>query len=316
MSNRNGRPIKIGYSLCLLEGCMDGRTPQWADIMAMARRVEELGFDSIWLTDHMLLTLEGSVIGTWEAGSTLAALAATTNKVELGTAVICTAFRNPALLAKMADNIDEISGGRLVLGLGAGWHDPEYHAFGYPTDKRYSKFEEAIQIIHGLLRNGSIDFEGTYYQARECELQPRGPRPGGPPILIGTTGKKMLRLTARYADQWNAVSFEKPPGQSRPEALKGEMAILDDACKNLGRDASTLERTAMVSWRPTDQRDDWIGTPFFGEPLTGSPEEVAEVFREFARAGFSHLQVSILPNYSLAAVEAFAPVLEALDNSN
>ena len=296
---------------------MDGRTPQWADIMAMAQRVEEVGFDSIWLTDHMLLRLEGSLIGTWEAGSTLAALAATTKQVELGTTVFCTEFRNPALLAKIADNIDEISGGRLVLGLGAGWHDPEYHAFGYSTDKRYSKFEEAIQIIHGLLRNGSIDFKGTYYQARDCELRPRGPRPGGPPILIGTTGKKMLRLTARYADQWNAVAFEQPPGLSRPDALKKEMAILDTACNDLGRDPSTLARTAMVTWRPSDQpKDDWSGTSFFGEPLIGSPEEVAEVFRDFARAGFSHLQVCILPNYSFSAIEAFAQVLAALDNGN
>ena len=316
MSNQHRRPLKVGFVICPVEGCMDGGTARWTDILAMAQKAEEVGFDSIWLSDHMIFRLEGAQMGVWECGSMLAALAASTKRVELGTAVICTGFRNPTLLAKMADSIDEISGGRLVLGLGAGWHDPEYHAFGYPTDKRYSRFEEAIQIIRGLLRDGSIDFDGTYYQARECELRPRGPRPGGPPIMIGTTGKKMLRLTTRYADLWNAGAFAKPPGQSRPEALESEMAMLDAACIDLGRDPSTLVRTAMVTWKPSDHVDaPWAGSQLFGEPLTGRPDEVAEVFHDFARAGFSHLQVCVLPN-SLAGVEAFAPVLTALDQAN
>ncbi len=315
MPDHQRRLPKIGLAICPVEGCMDGETARWTDILAMAQMAEDVGFDSIWLSDHLIFRLEESPIGVWECGSMLAALASSTKRVELGTAVICTGFRNPALLAKMADTIDEISGGRLVLGIGAGWHDPEYRAFGYPTDRRYSRFEEAVRIIHGLLRNGSVDFEGAYYRARECELRPRGPRPEGPPIMIGTTGQKMLRLTTRYADLWNAASFEKPPGQSRPEGLEAEMAILDGACNDLGRDPSTLLRTALVTWQPQNQAPaPWAGSKLFGQPLNGSPEEVAEVFRDFARAGFSHLQVCILPN-SPAAVEAFAPVLAALDRA-
>jgi len=112
----------------------------------------------------------------------LAALAAVTERVELGTLVTCTSFRNPALLAKMADTVEEISDGRLILGLGAGYYEPEYRAFGFPFDHRVGRFEEALQIVYGLLRRGTIDFNGQYYQARDCELTPRGPRPGGLPF--------------------------------------------------------------------------------------------------------------------------------------
>ena len=241
----------------------------------------------------------------------LSALAASTSRVELGTLVIGAGFRNPALLAKMADTIDEISGGRLILGVGAGYHEPEYRAFGYPTDHRYARFEEAIHIIHGLLRNGRIDFAGTYYSARECELHPRGPRPGGPPIMIGARGPKMLRLTARYADLWN-MSL---PAQwrSRLEYLEPGKGLVDAACREVGRAPSTLGRTGWMLWRPANQPDAmpaWVSKLM--EPLSGTPEDVATVFRDMARAGISHVQVAVFP-VSLRGIEAFRPVLEALD---
>jgi alkanesulfonate monooxygenase SsuD/methylene tetrahydromethanopterin reductase-like flavin-dependent oxidoreductase (luciferase family) len=108
-----------------------------------------------------------------------------TERVELAPLVTCTGYRNPALLAKIADTVDEISGGRLILALGAGWHEPEYRAFGFPYDHRVGRFEEALAIIVPLLREGRVDFQGQYYQVRDCVLEPRGPRAGGPPILIG-----------------------------------------------------------------------------------------------------------------------------------
>ena len=313
MSNQRRRPLKVGLYVLGFEGWMDGSTARWSDIMAMAQRAEQVGFDSIWLADHLQYRLEEGPMGIWECSTMLAALAATTSRVELGTTVICTGFRNPALLAKMADTIDEISAGRLILGLGAGWGDFEYHAFGYPTDHRYSRFAEAIQIIQGLLRKGSIDFDGTYYQARECELRPRGPRLGGPPIMIGTRGKRMLRLTAQYADLWNANCTRR---HSRPEDLEPTAGLLDAACKEVGRDPATLGRTALLHWNSSDRVEaipQWIRSQW-GEPLTEGPGEVAEVFREFAREGISHLQVVVWP-HTLAGVEAFYPVLEALDQT-
>ncbi len=198
------RGLKIGMYVPFSERQMQGATPRWADILAMARRAEAVGFDSLWVPDHLIQYYEGvEPRGGWECWTLVAALAAVTEHVELGTIVTATSFRNPALLAKIVDTVEEISGGRTILGLGTGYHEPEYRAFGYPYDHRASRFAEAIAIIDGLLRQGRVDIEGTYHQARNCELRPRGPRPQGPPIMIGTSGERMLELTARYADRWN-----------------------------------------------------------------------------------------------------------------
>ena len=302
------RPLKVGLFLPTYEREMDGATPRWSDILAMARRAEELGFDSLWVADHLLMRDEQGTSAPWEAFSLLAALAASTSRVELGPLVACASFRNPALLAKMADTLDEISGGRFVLGLGAGWHAPEYAAFGYPFDKRVSRFEEALQIIHGLLKDGQIDFEGTYYSARECELRPRGPRPTGPPILLGTTGARMLGLTARYADSWNGFYSRT---SNNVAGLAPFNTTLDAACVALGREPRTLERTASVFMQsaPFTPSRDWGVAP-----ISGAPEELAQELLGYVAAGVTHVQLGLEP-LSLRGIEAMAPVLELLDRS-
>ncbi|HEY7357722.1 MAG TPA: LLM class flavin-dependent oxidoreductase, partial [Ktedonobacterales bacterium] len=199
-----GRRMKLGLIPSIDEGDFNGQTARFSEIRDTAVAAEQAGFDSLWLADHLIFRFPNrDEQGCWEVFTFLSALAAVTSRVQLGPLVACTAFRNPALIAKMADSIDEISNGRFILGLGAGWHEPEYRAFGYPFDHRVARFEEALTIITSLLRTGHVDFEGTYTSARDCELRPRGPRAEGPPILIGTTGKRMLELTARHADQWN-----------------------------------------------------------------------------------------------------------------
>jgi probable F420-dependent oxidoreductase len=285
---------------------MGGGSARWADLLAMAKLAEDIGFDSIWVSDHLIFRFEGKEPqGVWESWSLLSALAAVTNRVELGPLVSCTGFRNPALLAKVAETVDEISGGRLILGLGAGWHEPEYGAFGFPFDHRAGRFAEALQIISGLLRDGQIDFDGQYYQARECELRPRGPRPGGTPIMVGTTGERMLQLTARYADVWNAW------GLNTREDVEREQAKVDAACAAEDRDPATLARTCTMlvdlpgrAGRPRE-------TPPF---VSGSPEALAETLRSHAAAGISHVQIVLDPN-TVAGVEEFAPVLEELDRA-
>src|SRR6516162_2226024 len=203
MPQHPARPLKVGLLLPILEETMAGATPRSADLKAIARLAEAAGFDSLWVPDHLIMDFNAYGIpsetkaGGWDCWSILASLAAVTTKVEVGTIVACAGFRNPALIAKMADTIDEISDGRLILGLGAGYHEPEHRAFGYPFDHLVGRFEEALRIIHSLLRTGLADLEGSYYHAHECELRPRGPRRRGPPILIGARQPRTRRLAAR-----------------------------------------------------------------------------------------------------------------------
>lgn len=298
----SGRPCKLGIYLPMAEDSMDGATPRWSDILAIARRAEELGFDSVFVADHLIYRFEGrDTFGIWEGMSLLAALAAATERIELGTGVICTGFRNPALLAKMADTIDEISGGRLIFGIGAGWHDPEYEAFGYPTDHKFSRFREALQIIHPLLKTGNVDFQGDYYEANACELRPRGPRGRDLTLMVASTGDRMLDLTARYADAWNGWVV---PGRNAD--LLGR---LDTACEAVGRDPASLERIGMVM---VDHTGAEIEPEARRPPVQGTPEEMATAFRSLAADGISHLVVANTPD-SVEGLEALAPVLDVLD---
>jgi alkanesulfonate monooxygenase SsuD/methylene tetrahydromethanopterin reductase-like flavin-dependent oxidoreductase (luciferase family) len=307
---RSKRPLKVGINLPTTEGALAGKTARWADLFAFAQRAEALGFDSLWVPDHLLLRWQEQTRGIWECWSLLSALAAVTHRVELGSLVACTAFRNPALLAKMADTVDEISGGRLIVGLGAGWDGPEHQAFDIKTDHRVDRFEEALQIIVPLLHTGRVDFAGQYYQARDCELRPRGPRLGGPPILIGAKGPRMLRLAATYADLWNA---EGPLQGS--EKISPRRAAADAACVAVGRDPATLGRSASVVVNlPMGQGWPRPSSTQGKQPGPTSPEEVAETLRGYALEGLSHVQLWLVPN-TIASLEWFKPVLDLLDQS-
>jgi alkanesulfonate monooxygenase SsuD/methylene tetrahydromethanopterin reductase-like flavin-dependent oxidoreductase (luciferase family) len=314
-SDKTARPAKIGLTLPHREK-PDGQR-SWAQVRDTAELAEAIGFDSLWLVDHFLFESENAPPkGIWECWSLLAALAACTKTVELGTLVLGMGFRNPALLAKMADTVDEISGGRLILGIGAGYQKFEYDAFGYPFDHKYSRFEEAIQIVHGLLKNGHVDFEGRFYSARECELKPRGPRSEGPPILIGSCGPKMLRLVGRYADMWNGIWDEL--GNSSQDLAKVR-PLIDAACEEVGRDPATLARTysvlvtvdGSVPYWEAFMSDDAIRAL---KPMKGAPEEIAELLRAFAAEGASHIQIHLDPA-TPQALEQLAPVLEAFDSN-
>lgn len=181
--------FKIGIMLPLGEIEHRGSPISYSEIRDQAQQAEALGFDSLWVYDHLIHHFpDRPTVGFRKSWTILSALAEATKKPALGTQVLCTSFRNPALLAKMADTLDEVSTGRLILGLGAGWHQPEFDSFGFPFDHRASRFEEALQIIIPLLREGQVDFQGNYYQAANCQLRPRGPRTYGPPIMLGVLG--------------------------------------------------------------------------------------------------------------------------------
>jgi alkanesulfonate monooxygenase SsuD/methylene tetrahydromethanopterin reductase-like flavin-dependent oxidoreductase (luciferase family) len=299
------RPLKVGIILPDTEREMGGQTARWSDLVQMAQLAEELGFDSLWNADHLLYSFPGRDLqGPWECWSIIAALAAVTSRVEIGPLVACTSYRNPALQAKIADTIDEISGGRLVLGLGAGWHEPEYVKFGYPFDHRVSRFEEAITIIHGLLRTGHVDFEGQYYSARDCELRPRGPRPEGPPIVIGSTAPRMLGLLAKYGDIWNAWA------RQTLEEIAEDREKVDAAMELAGRDPATVERTVsllvdlpMATGRPSEEKPGLKAR---------EPAELADHLLSYADAGISHVQLMMDPN-TTAGIEWAAEALELVD---
>jgi probable F420-dependent oxidoreductase len=315
------RPLGVGLLLPIIEGTMAGESASWRDLAAFAVRAESLGFDSLWLPDHLLFRLAGreaSPTGMWECWSILSALAAATSTITIGTFVACTSFRNPALLAKAAVTVDEISGGRLVLGLGAGWHEPEYQAFGYPYDHRASRFEEAFTIIRSLIQDGHVDFDGQYYQARDCELRPWGPRQGRLPLMIGSNGPRVLRIAAPYVQAWNS-DWTYAPADIAPLRQ-----LVDAACADVGRDPGTLERTAgVVIDLPVREpgRDGRASTRGAtapevepARPATGSVDDLAALLRGYVDEGVTHVQAWIDPS-DLRGLDWFAGVLDVLDRS-
>ena len=305
----HGRPLRVGIQLPEVE-----REVRWPEYLDMARLAEAVGFDTLWLGDHLLYRLaDGSTRGPWEAWTMLSALAASTSRIRLGPLVAATAFHAPPMLAKLASTVDEVSGGRLVLGLGAGWNDTEFRAFGLPFDHRIDRFEEAFTIIRTLLREGAIDFEGRYFQARDCELLPPSGRPGGPSILIGSSGPRMLRITMPHADAWNA--WYADTGNS-PAGVADLTARVDEACREVGRDPAEVERTVAVHVRLPGGRGRVMGSDRSAAlpPLAGEPAVIAEALRDYARAGIAEVQLVVDP-ITLASIEALGPVLEALDRA-
>ena len=279
----------------------DRRAPSYTQVRSIAQRLEAAGYDSLWFADHLLYHREGEpVSGIWECWTVLSALAEATKRVELGTLTICSSFRNPAILAKMAATLDEVSGGRLILGLGAGWNEPEYTAFGLPFDHRVDRFEEALQIIAPLLRTGHVDFAGRYYSARDCELVPRGPRPAGPPILIGAEKPRMLRLAAEYGDLWNTGYF------AEVDTFAGPRAAFEKIRAEVGPAAARVGVTALlkVGWADLGPLPKWFGERY----VTGDSDRIAATLRGYADAGVAHVMLQYWPN----APEAVDRLVEAI----
>ena len=280
--------MKIGVALPALENPETGHAPGYAEVRQMALTIEAAGFDSLWLFDHLLYQRwEGApLLGVWECWTLLAALAEATHRIELGTLVSCVQFRNPALLAKMAVALDEISQCRFTLGIGAGWHEPEFRAFGVPFDHRVSRLAEAVQIIQPLLKTGEVSFSGQYYQALDCQVRPRGPSPAGLPLLIGGTGPRMLQLTAQYADLWNTGYV------SELNTLASKRATINQACASASRKPETLALTVHL---PVVYSDLAPAPPFLTEYVPGNEHGIATRLHELAQAGVDHVMIECFP---------------------
>ena len=275
--------MKIGLMLPLAAD----ETGGWADLRALALEAEASGLDSVWGADHLIFRDEGETTGIHEAWTVLSGVAAITSRVEIGPLVLAVPFRNPALTAKMALELDELSGGRLILGLGCGWHEPEFDAFGYPFDHRVGRFEEAMKIIAPLLRGEPVTYEGRWHRAEEAELIPPPVRDGGPPILIAGKQPRMLRLVAEHAAQWNGAWYGFP---EQAGDLRTRLANVSAALADAGRDPSTLVRTAGIFVAFDDASDD---AP--ERAIRGSTEEIATALAGYAELGVSHLIAHVFP---------------------
>jgi alkanesulfonate monooxygenase SsuD/methylene tetrahydromethanopterin reductase-like flavin-dependent oxidoreductase (luciferase family) len=288
------------------EAWTDGSTPRWVEIRKLATRAEAIGFDTVWIPDELLWRSgDGQTRGWWECMAMAGAVAASTSRVKVGTWVMSALHRNPGITAKAVETLDEISGGRFVLGLGSGHAGSQAHAFGLPEDRVHARFEEAVEIIIPLLRAGRADFEGTYHAARDLEQRPVGPRPGGIPIMMGAKGPKMLRLAAQHADTWSWYVEER----SELSEFAPRLDALEAACLEVGRDPASIGRSAGIIVEPTDVTG---AAEALAVPVRGSAEEVADGLRAFRDGGFTQIEVLLWPR-TLAALEAMAPVLELLD---
>jgi alkanesulfonate monooxygenase SsuD/methylene tetrahydromethanopterin reductase-like flavin-dependent oxidoreductase (luciferase family) len=301
--------MKVGVQLPEVEW-----VTRWPQVREMARAAEEIGLDSIWVGDHLLYRDDGLPHrGPWEAWTTLAAIAAVTERVQIGPLVAATSFHNPAMLAKKAATVDEISGGRLILGLGAGWNEAEYRAYGFPFDHRVSRFEEAFTIVRTLLTEGRIDFHGTYFQLENCELLPRGPRHEhgeGPPLLIGSIGERMLGITLPWVQAWNAWYSWFGNGL---EGYRPMRDAVDAACVAAGRDPAQVERTLALLVGFPGGMGRSIGDLKAPEvtPLSSEPATLPATLRDFAAEGVGHVQL-VLDPINVDTIRALAPVVAEL----
>lgn len=276
--------MKIGLMLPLGADETDG----FADLKALALEAEASGLDSVWGADHLIFRDEGETVGIHECWTVLTAVAAITTRVEIGPLVLALPFRNPALTAKMAAELDEVSGGRLILGLGCGWHEPEFDAFGYPFSHRVSRFEEGMRIIAPLLRGETVTFEGRFHSVTDAQLLPPPVRPGGPPILIAGKQPRMLGLVAEHAAQWNAAWYGFP---EKADELRTRLTNLRGALDEAGRDPASLELTAGIFVAFAGATGDDVPE----RAMRGSISEIADGLAGYANLGISHLIAHIYP---------------------
>ena len=296
------RPLRVGVQLPEVE-----REVRWPEYLAMARAAEEVGFDSIWLGDHLLYRDDGSPErGPWDAWTQLAALAGATERVTLGPLVACLAFHPPGLIARMAAAIDEISGGRFVLGVGSGWNETEFRAFGLPFDHRAGRFIESFEIVRRLIAGERITSDGRFWQVEDAILLP--PPARSMPLMVGTKGPRQLAATLPYVDSWN--TWWDWYGNTA-EGFAARNAEVSAAAQSIGRDPGEIERSAcvLVSLEAdSGQRPGSDGVP----AVTGGPDRIARALHDLAEAGADEA-ILVLHPIDEASIRQCGGVLAALD---
>lgn len=269
------RPLRVGIQLPEVE-----RVVRWPEYAAMARAAEEVGFDSVWVGDHLLYRDDRRPErGPWDAWTLLAGLAMATERISVGPLVACTAFHRPGVLARVAAAVDELSGGRLVVGLGAGWNETEFTAFGIPFDNRLVRFTEAFEIIRRLLAGERVTYSGTYETVNDAVLLP--PPSRRPPLMIGGIRGQILDVAIPYVDAWN--TWYEWYGNS-PDGFAAATRRVDEIARRAGREPHEILRSAcvlVVLDRDAGERPLVEKAP----PVEGSPEAVCAFLRDLAAAG-------------------------------
>jgi alkanesulfonate monooxygenase SsuD/methylene tetrahydromethanopterin reductase-like flavin-dependent oxidoreductase (luciferase family) len=307
------RRLRIGLSMPTWPG-RDRLNLGWPQMRQIARDVEALGVDTLWVSDHLQRIVPGRPpIGFWECWTILTATAEATTRIEIGPLVVSTGFRNPGLLAKMAATLDEVSGGRLVLGLGSGVPatDDSWRLFGFDAERHVSRFEEAVEIVARVLRGPPVTFAGEVFRTEAAELLPPGPRGGAIPIWIGARGERTMRVAARWGDSLNVAT-----AVSTPAEVAAMARLAAEACATVGRDPATLRLSGWgrMRLRPDGTavaRPGWIG---------GSSEETVAAVAAMADAGLRHLTLylgsdddpSPIPALTRETLDRFAPLFEAI----
>ncbi|HEY7660582.1 MAG TPA: LLM class flavin-dependent oxidoreductase [Actinomycetota bacterium] len=276
--------LRIGVQLPEVE-----RRVRWPEVLSMARAADEVGFDSVWLGDHLLYRDDRREVGPWDVWTQMAALAASTTRVRIGPLVACAAFHPPGLLARMAASIDEVSGGRFTLGIGAGWNETEFRAFGVPFDHRAARFEEAFGIIRRLLDGEHVSVRGRFHTVEDAVLLPVPER--RPPLMIGSTGARVLRATLPHVDAWNTW-FDA--FGNRPERFAELSSWIDGLVEDAGRAPGEVLRSAcalVVLDRASTER----AVPDGVVPLEGGPDDIAGGLRALAAAGAGEIILVVAP---------------------
>ncbi len=287
--------VKIGVQLPEVE-----RVVRWPEIEQMAIAAEAGGLDSLWVGDHYQYGHGDNVRGPWEAWTQLAALAAVTERITLGPFVASLTFHNPAVIAKMASTVDEIAGGRLMLGVGAGWNQTEYRAFGFPYERRVDRFEEAFGVVRRLLAGDEVSLDGEFIRLESCVLHPPTSDGRVVPLMIGSSGRRMLDITLPHVAAWNAwfVDYDNQPDQ-----VGRAMRPLLDACERIGRDPNSIEKSValLVDFGSTEPRAHSIN------PVRGGRQQIADAIHTLSDAGIDHVQL-VLDPITEATIEESAEV--------
>jgi probable F420-dependent oxidoreductase len=267
--------LRVGVQLPEVE-----REVRWPEYAGMARAAEEAGFDSIWVGDHYLYRGDGRPErGPWEAWTMLAALAGVTQRVTIGPLVSCLGFHEPAVLAKMAATVDEVSAGRLVFGVGAGWNETEFRAFGVPFDQRVARFEESFEVVRRLLAGERVTFTGRFVAVDDAVLLP--PPARRPPLMVGSWGERMLSIALPYVDGWNTWFDGYGNTHDGYAALRDR---IDAACVRAGREPSEVGRS-VCTLIAVDGGAGERSILQDVQPMIGSMTDVAEHLRAFAELG-------------------------------